>query len=55
MLEQNFMTSMIKSDGLWLAFFERPIAGALGALTLLIWLLMLGRGALTALRRPAQA
>ena len=30
MLEQNFMTSMIKADGALLAFFERPIAGALG-------------------------
>ncbi|PHK93896.1 C4-dicarboxylate ABC transporter permease [Pseudoroseomonas rhizosphaerae] len=55
MLEQNFMTSMIKSDGAWLAFFERPIAGGLGAMTLLIWLLMLGRGARTALRRAALA
>ena len=35
MLEQNFMTSMIKSDGAFLAFFERPIAGVLGVATLL--------------------
>jgi TctA family transporter len=27
---------MIKSDGRLLAFFERPIAGGLGALTILI-------------------
>ena len=32
MLEENFISSMIKSDGRLLAFFERPIAGALGAL-----------------------
>jgi len=36
MLEENFISSMIKSDGRLLAFFERPIAGALGALTMLI-------------------
>jgi len=42
MLEQNFMTSMIKSDGAFLV--ERPIAGVLGAATLLIWAAMLWRG-----------
>jgi TctA family transporter len=39
MLEQNFITSMIKSNGDLLAFFERPIAAVLGVLTLLVWLL----------------
>ncbi|MDH5538969.1 MAG: tripartite tricarboxylate transporter permease [Rhizobacter sp.] len=38
MLEQHFFSSLIKADGNLLVFFERPIAGALGALTLLIWL-----------------
>ena len=38
MLEENFATSMIKAEGNWLAFFERPIAGGLGVLTLLVWL-----------------
>jgi putative tricarboxylic transport membrane protein len=38
MLEENFATSMIESDGNLAAFFERPIAGALGVLTLLVWL-----------------
>ena len=38
MLEQNFITSMIKADGDIFRFFERPIAGGLGALTILIWL-----------------
>ncbi|MEO5961356.1 MAG: tripartite tricarboxylate transporter permease [Opitutaceae bacterium] len=44
MLEQNFVTSMIKADGRLAAFFERPIAGALGVATLLVWVspLMLG-------------
>jgi putative tricarboxylic transport membrane protein len=36
MLEENFISSMIKADGNFLAFFERPIAGALGAFTLLV-------------------
>jgi TctA family transporter len=31
MLEENFISSMIKADGRIVAFFERPIAGALGA------------------------
>jgi TctA family transporter len=37
LVEENFMTSMIKSDGNLLGFFERPIAAVLGAITLLIW------------------
>jgi putative tricarboxylic transport membrane protein len=39
MLEQNFITSMIKSNGDLLAFFERPIAAGLGVLTIAVWLL----------------
>ena len=39
MLEENFVTSMIKSDGNLLAFFERPVAATLGALTLAVWFL----------------
>ncbi|MSQ76158.1 MAG: C4-dicarboxylate ABC transporter permease [Rhodoferax sp.] len=38
MLEENFITSMIKSDGNLGAFFSRPIAAALAGLTILIWL-----------------
>ncbi len=41
MLEQNFVTSMIKSEGNVLAFFERPIAATLGVLTLAVWFLPL--------------
>ncbi len=37
MLEQNFVTSMIKSDGSFFSFFERPIAASLGIFTILIW------------------
>jgi putative tricarboxylic transport membrane protein len=39
MLEENFVTSMIKSDGDLLAFFSRPLAATLGALTLAAWFL----------------
>ncbi|MCC7043853.1 MAG: tripartite tricarboxylate transporter permease [Acidobacteria bacterium] len=38
MLEQNFVTSMIKADGNLFAFFERPVSGTLGVATILIWL-----------------
>ena len=43
MLEKNFITSMIKADGNWLAFFERPIAAGIGALAILVWLVPLVR------------
>ena len=36
MLEENFITSMIKSDGDPLVFFTRPIAGGLAAATFVI-------------------
>ena len=36
MLEENFISSMIKSDGDPLVFFERPIAGGLAAGTFVI-------------------
>jgi TctA family transporter len=39
LLEGNFITSMIKADGSYLAFFERPIAATLCVLTFTIWLL----------------
>jgi TctA family transporter len=39
MVEQSFITSLIKSDGEVLPFFERPVAGTLAALTFgaLLW------------------
>jgi TctA family transporter len=37
LLEESFVTSMIKADGNLLAFFERPISGTLGALTILVF------------------
>lgn len=38
MLEEKFLTSMLKSRGDWFAFFERPVAGAMGVVTILMWL-----------------
>jgi TctA family transporter len=37
MLEENFITSMIKSNGDLGAFFTRPIAMVLAAVTVLVW------------------
>jgi putative tricarboxylic transport membrane protein len=39
MVEQNFVTSLIKSDGDILPFFERPVSGVLAAMTFgaLLW------------------
>ncbi|MEP9379651.1 tripartite tricarboxylate transporter permease [Aquabacter sp. CN5-332] len=38
MLEEAFVTSMIKADGNLLAFFERPVAAGLGVVTILVLL-----------------
>ena len=38
MVQDNFLTSMMKTDGSWLAFFSRPIGGTLGVITVLLWL-----------------
>jgi putative tricarboxylic transport membrane protein len=37
MLEENFITSMIKSDGNVMAFVSRPIAASLAVITVLVW------------------
>lgn len=50
MLEENFITSMIKSNGDLSAFVSRPIALALAILTALVWLTPM---LLRALRKPA--
>jgi putative tricarboxylic transport membrane protein len=39
MLEENFITSMIKANGDPLLFFARPIAATLAVTTLLVWFL----------------
>ena len=43
MVERNFLTSMVIADGRFVGFFERPIAAALGAVAIAIWLLVLSR------------
>jgi putative tricarboxylic transport membrane protein len=55
MLEQNFVTTMIKSDGSFLGFVNRPIAGVLGAVTLVIWGAIAWRGFKRFRLRPAAA
>ncbi len=37
LVEESFLTSMIKADGNLLAFFDRPVAAALGCLVLALW------------------
>lgn len=56
-VEESFMTSMMKAQGDLLAFFERPWAAALGTLTLLLWALLLWRAARDTLhaRSPASS
>jgi TctA family transporter len=41
MLEENFISSVIKADGGFTAFFTRPVAATLAALTLAVWFLPL--------------
>jgi putative tricarboxylic transport membrane protein len=38
MLEENLVTSVIKSDGSLVTFFSRPIAATLAAITFAVWL-----------------
>ena len=52
MLEENFITSMIKSDGALSAFVARPIALTLAVLSLVIWTFPLLK---RLLRKPASA
>jgi TctA family transporter len=44
MLEQNFVSSMIKAGGNPLGFFGRPLAATLGVVTLLMWISPLAMG-----------
>lgn len=37
-VEQNFMSSIIKANGNLIAFIDRPVAATLGTLTLIVWL-----------------
>jgi TctA family transporter len=53
MVEQAFVTSLIKSDGSLLPFFSRPVAGVLAAMTIAALLWPVGVWAWTGLRRQA--
>lgn len=53
LLEDSFMTSMIKGDGEILSFFERPISAVLGLITISIWLSPIWMKWLRGRRRPA--
>ncbi len=54
MLEEHFFSSLVKADGNFLVFFERPIAGTLGALTLVLWFWPLLRSALNKQKADAR-
>lgn len=43
MLEDNFMATVIKADGNIPGFFDRPVAGTLGVITVLQWTIPLIR------------
>jgi TctA family transporter len=43
MLEEHFIRAMIRADGQFAAFFERPIAAALGFLVFLVVLVPVAR------------
>jgi TctA family transporter len=52
MLEENFITSMIKSDGNLMSFVTRPIAASLAVVSVLVWVAPLLRRLLRS-RGPA--
>jgi TctA family transporter len=54
MLEENFITSMIKSDGNLMSFVTRPIAASLAVVSVLVWVAPLLRR-LVRSRGPAAA
>ncbi|WP_417525649.1 tripartite tricarboxylate transporter permease [Marinovum sp.] len=55
MLEDNFMATVIKSDGGILGFFDRPVGGTLGVVTILIWTIPLIGMLMARLRRQSAA
>ncbi|MGL4635329.1 MAG: tripartite tricarboxylate transporter permease [Beijerinckiaceae bacterium] len=44
MIEEHFMSSMMKASGNWLAFVDRPIAATLAICTLGVWSVFIWRG-----------
>ncbi|RDE10151.1 tripartite tricarboxylate transporter permease [Pelagibacterium lacus] len=55
LVERNLITSLIKADNNPLAFFERPIAGGLGVVTLALWFTPLLVALYRRYRRPRVA
>ena len=53
MVEQSFVTSLIKSDGSILPFFSRPVAAVLAAMTIAALLWPVGVWLRGLLRRPS--
>lgn len=53
LFERTFMSSMLRTNGDLLGFFERPLSATFGVLTLLVWALTIGRALLA--RRNAKA
>jgi putative tricarboxylic transport membrane protein len=43
LVERTFMSSMLRTQGDLLGFFERPIAATLGVVTLLLWVFTIGK------------
>ena len=51
MLEDNFMSSMIKADGELSGFFSRPIAATLGVIVILLWMVPLVRAVIAGINK----
>lgn len=54
LIEQTFMTTMLKSNGDLTIFFERPIGGTLGVVTIVAWVVAMALHLLPS-RRSAEA
>lgn len=50
-IEKNFLITMLKTQGEFLGFFDRPVAAVLGAATLVLWALLILRAVKGALPR----
>ena len=52
-IEKNFLITMLKTHGDPIGFFDRPVAGVLGALTLALWAYLIASTVWRGLKRPA--
>ena len=52
-IEKNFLITMLKTQGDPIGFFDRPVAGVLGALTLALWAYLIASTVWRGLKRPA--